>query len=85
MPLSDGAGEVVAVGAGVTRFRPGDRVVGTFFANWVGGKRTPEANPSARGGAIDGMLSEKVVSHQDGLVSFRSHLSFEEAATPSAR
>jgi NADPH:quinone reductase-like Zn-dependent oxidoreductase len=81
VPLSDGAGEVIALGPGVTRFRVGDRVAGTFFANWVEGKRNPRTNASARGGAIDGMLSEMVVSHEDGLVEIPSHLSFEEAAT----
>jgi NADPH:quinone reductase-like Zn-dependent oxidoreductase len=81
VPVSDGAGEVVAVGRGTTRFKPGDRVVGTFFAAWVGGRRTAQANASARGGAIDGMLSEMVVSHEDGLVAIPEHLSFEEAAT----
>jgi NADPH:quinone reductase-like Zn-dependent oxidoreductase len=81
VPLSDGAGEVVEVGSGVTRFHRGDRVAGTFFARWVDGKRTPDVNASARGGAIDGMLSEMVVSPEDGLVAIPDHLSFEEAAT----
>jgi NADPH:quinone reductase-like Zn-dependent oxidoreductase len=81
VPLSDGAGEVIAVGPGVTRFRTGDRVAGTFFADWVDGKRGPRANASARGGAIDGMLAEMVVSHENGLVAIPDHLSFEEAAT----
>ena len=81
VPLSDGAGEVIALGPGVTRWRVGDRVVGTFFANWVDGTRSAAVNASARGGAIDGMLSEMVVSHEDGLVSVPKHLTFEEAAT----
>ena len=37
IPNSDGAGEVVAIGAGVSRFRPGDRVAGCFFQRWPGG------------------------------------------------
>src|SRR5688572_27631806 len=45
IPLSDGAGEVVQVGPGVTRFRAGDRVAGTFFARWVDGKRSADAMP----------------------------------------
>jgi len=81
VPLSDGAGEVVAVGEGVTRFRAGDRVAGTFFARWVDGRRSAEVNASARGGSIDGMLSEMVVSPEEGLVHIPEHLSFEEAST----
>ena len=81
VPLSDGAGEVIEVGSAVTRFRKGSRVAGTFFANWVAGRRTSQVNPSARGGAIDGMLAEMIVSHEDGLVAIPEHLTFEEAAT----
>lgn len=81
VPLSDGAGEVVAVGPAVTRFAAGDRVAGTFFEHWTGGDRTPEANASARGGTPNGMLAEHVVSSEDGLVEIPENLSFEEAAT----
>ena len=79
--LSDGAGEVVAVGSGVTRFQVGDRVAGTFFTHWNDGKRTPEILVSARGGLVDGMLAEMVVSHEYNVVAVPEHLSYEEAAT----
>jgi len=81
VPVSDGAGEVIAVGSGVTRFSVGDRVAGTFFADWIGGARTHEAMATARGGGVDGMLAELVVSHENGLVAVPDYLSFEEAAT----
>ena len=81
VPISDGAGEVVAVGPGVTQFAAGDRVAGTFFANWTGGPLTREAMASARGGSVDGMLAEMVVSAADGLIGIPDYLSFEEAAT----
>jgi hypothetical protein len=77
VPLSDGAGEVIALRPGVTRFHLGDRVAGTFFEHWVDGRRTAESNATARGGAIDGMLSEMVVSHEDGLVLIPDHLTPE--------
>ena len=51
IPNSDGAGEVLAVGAGVTRFKPGDRAAGTFFQRWDDGPITPDAMASALGGA----------------------------------
>jgi NADPH:quinone reductase-like Zn-dependent oxidoreductase len=81
VPLSDGAGEVIGVGPGVTRFEVGDRVAGIFFARWIDGKPSAMTNASARGGAIDGMLSEMIVSHEDGLIEIPEHLTFEEAAT----
>ncbi|MGL4619152.1 MAG: alcohol dehydrogenase catalytic domain-containing protein, partial [Chroococcidiopsis sp.] len=58
IPFSDGAGEVVAVGEGVTRVKVGDRVAGIFFQNWIAGKLTAAKTNSALGGAIDGMLAE---------------------------
>ncbi|HEX3349344.1 MAG TPA: NAD(P)-dependent alcohol dehydrogenase [Acetobacteraceae bacterium] len=81
VPLSDGAGEVAVVGAGVTRVKPGDRVAGIFMQRWIAGEITPAAAASALGGAIDGMLAELVVLHEDGLVHLPEPLSFEEGAT----
>lgn len=81
VPLSDGAGEVVAIGAGVTRVAAGDRVAGIFMQRWLAGEITSEGATSALGGAIDGMLAEHVVLSQDGVVKIPSHLTFEEAAS----
>ena len=81
VPLSDGAGEVIEVGPGVTRFRPGDRVAGNFFQRWADGPFGADAAASALGGAIDGMLAEEVVLEEGGTVKFPEALSFEEAAT----
>jgi NADPH:quinone reductase-like Zn-dependent oxidoreductase len=81
IPLSDGAGEVVEVGEGVTRVQVGDRVAGIFFQDWIAGKLTREKIKSALGGAIDGMLAEYVVLNQEGLVHLPAHLSYEEGAT----
>lgn len=80
IPLSDGAGEVVALGDHVDRFNCGDRVIGTFFQGWVAGVPDP-ATLNALGSPADGMLAEYVVLHQDGLVRCPAHLSYEEAAT----
>lgn len=81
VPLSDGAGEVVEVGAGVTRVKPGDRVAGCFMQGWLGGEVTAESARTALGGAIDGMLAEYKVLGAEGLVRIPASLSYAEAAT----
>ncbi len=79
IPLSDAAGEVVAIGNAVTRFRPGDRVAGAFLQVWKDGPRPPESD--ALGVPFDGTLAEYIALHEDGVVHVPSHLSFEEAST----
>ncbi len=81
VPLSDGAGEVVAVGPGVSRLKVGDRVAGCFMQKWIGGAIDETAQGSAMGGAIDGMLTELAVLEEDGAVKLPDALSFEEGAT----
>lgn len=81
IPLADGAGEVLEVGGEVTRFRVGDRVAGIFMPAWIDGKHTADAFASSRGGNSGGMLSEMIVSGEEGLVAIPAHLSYEEAAT----
>lgn len=81
VPLSDGAGEVVEVGAAVTRWKPGDRVTPIFMQGWIGGDLTKAGASSALGGAIDGVLRSEGIFNEEGLVRIPQHLSFEEAAT----
>jgi NADPH:quinone reductase-like Zn-dependent oxidoreductase len=81
IPTSDGAGEVIAAGEGVTRVKPGDRVAGIFLQNWIDGEADAAKIRGALGGDIDGMLSQLVVLHEDGVVRVPDHLSFEEAST----
>ena len=79
VPVSDGAGEVVEVGEGVSRVAVGDRVSASIFPRWVGGGWGVELTPQL-GGSLDGMLTEYAVLDEDALVQIPHHLSFEEAA-----
>jgi NADPH:quinone reductase-like Zn-dependent oxidoreductase len=81
IPCSDGAGEVVEVGEGVTAWKPGDRVAGIFMQRWLDGALTPARARGALGGDVDGMLTDYIVLTQNGLVDIPDHMSFQEAAT----
>lgn len=81
VPLSDGAGEVTAVGSRVAGFEVGDRVAGCFFPGWIDGGPSIDGIRVALGGAsTDGMLAEQVALRAQGVVKLPAFLSFEEAA-----
>src|ERR1700731_2912282 len=79
VPLSDGAGEGIAVGTGVTRFKVGDRVINSFFPNWFGGSFS--AMPEQYVVDRDGWLTEYKAVSAEALVAMPGYLTFEEAAT----
>ena len=80
IPVSDGAGDVVAVGAGVTRFAAGDRVVANFFQEWLSGEPDEAKLHTGLGGQIDGMACELRVLPEYGLCHTPAHLTDAEAA-----
>ena len=81
IPNSDAAGVVDAVGPGVTRVKPGDRVMSLFSQAWSAGEPTRAAQVSTLGGPLDGALADTVLLHEDGAVPTPAHLTDEEAAT----
>lgn len=81
IPLSDGVGEIVEVGDGVTRVAVGDRVCTTYFQNWIEGEPTPERFASALGGPLDGVMADLVCLSAEGVVKLPDYLTDAEAAT----
>jgi NADPH:quinone reductase-like Zn-dependent oxidoreductase len=81
IPLSDGVGEIVEIGEGVTRVKVGDRVAGIFMQRWIDGQINEANSRPALGGDVDGMLAEFVCLDQEGVVHLPDFLSDEEAAT----
>jgi NADPH:quinone reductase-like Zn-dependent oxidoreductase len=80
-PFSDGCGVVEAVGPGVTRFAPGDRVATMFFQKWISGRPTMEGLTSALGMPVPGAGREKAVFHEDGLSKVPAFLTDLQVAT----
>jgi NADPH:quinone reductase-like Zn-dependent oxidoreductase len=81
VPLSDGAGEVVGVGAQVVGFKPGDAVIGSYFPDWADGAPSAARIARMRGEQVDGFASEYVALPESHFVKAPSHLSDAEAAT----
>lgn len=82
VPFSDGAGEIVEVGANVTKWKVGDRVCPTVIQGWIDGEPTAERSKTAIGaGNFDGVLREYGAFTEESIVGIPEHVSFEEAAT----
>ncbi|MEV6796593.1 NAD(P)-dependent alcohol dehydrogenase [Streptomyces sp. NPDC051320] len=81
VPLSDGAGEVIQVGAAVSRFKPGDLACPTYLPNWIEGPLRRHSLARRLGGPSDGVLTELFCAHEDEAVLAPRHLDAGEAAT----
>lgn len=81
IPVSDGVGEVAAIGAGVTRVAVGDRVCPIMIQSWVGGEPTAQRLRATLGGPLDGVMAEYMVLSEQGVVKAPANLSDEEAAS----
>lgn len=81
VPLSDGCGEVVETGPGVTALKAGDRVTTLFFRDWLAGRPEPQLLGTALGGLIDGCAAEEITLPAHALFQPPAHLSDLEAAT----
>lgn len=81
IPVSDGVGEVVAIGDGVTRVALGDRVCPLMIQSWISGPPTAEKLHGTLGGPLDGVMAEQMVVSEEALVKVPDHLTDEEAAT----
>lgn len=81
IPCSDGSGEIIAVGSGVTSWKVGDRVVVPFMPSWLEGGFTQHHAARALGGAVNGLLCEEACLPADSLLRIPDYLSYQEAAT----
>ena len=81
VPMSDGAGEVVALGGDGSGWVVGERVIGAFFPHWIDGKPNAQNNRAISGESIDGFAAEYVVVPAASLVRMPAEWSYDEAAT----
>ncbi len=85
IPVSDGMGEVIAIGSGVTRVRVGDRACPTYFQRWISGEPNFERLSQSLGGPLDGTMAQYMCFNEDGVVKIPDYLSeFEAASLPCA-
>lgn len=81
VPMSDGAGEIIAIGDGVTNWKTGDKVMATFFPNWIEGKPTLNKTRFISGETVDGFILEKSCVAASAITKIPEGYTYAEAAT----
>ena len=81
IPMSDGAGEIVGVGKGVTRWQTGDKVMSLFFPKWITGVPTLEKTKGVSGETTDGYMTEYSCISENSITLIPTGYSYAEAAT----
>jgi len=81
IPMSDGAGEVIAVGEGVTKWKTGDKVMSLFFPNWVDGKPTAAKTRAISGESFDGYITEQSIISAEAVTKMPKGYTYTQAAT----
>ena len=81
IPMSDGAGEVIAVGEGVTKWKTGDKVMSLFFPNWIDGKPTPAKTQAISGESFNGYITEQSTISAESVTKIPNNYTYTEAAT----
>ena len=81
VPMSDGAGEVIGIGEGVTKWKVGDKVMSMFFPNWMDGKPTLNKTRFISGETVDGFIAEQSCISAEAVTAIPNGYSYAEAAT----
>ena len=81
IPLSDMSGEIIAIGAGVTNLKPGDRVCATHFTKWINGEYNPTYLSADLGNSMNGVLAERISLPASCLVKIPETLDFVKSST----
>lgn len=81
IPMSDGAGEVLAVGEGVRQWKPGDKVMSMFFPNWIEGRPTLQKTRAIAGESVDGCIMDKACVSAASVTAIPESYSYAEAST----
>jgi NADPH:quinone reductase-like Zn-dependent oxidoreductase len=81
IPVSDGVGDVIEVGSGVTRVKVGDRACPAYFQTWISGEPNANRLTQSLGGPLDGTMAELMCLSQEAVVKVPEYLSNLEAST----